>query len=543
LLVALVGAAAFVAPGSAWATTGHTFADRFGGVGNGDGQFGEPQRNGPPGVAVVASTGEVFTTDQAQVNRPDAPRVQRFDAAGVFVSSFALDPTLTGGVSGLAVDSGAVYVATGANGGAPTVTKYSAAGAKLYALDVGLSGVSIPNGARVAVDPVDGTVYVTVSGGIASFDATTGVFTGFFDGSTTPLGYFCPSGLAVDGSHRVYVLDSCNGRVEQFSAAGVWGATVDDGSRGAPSAVAADPVSDEVYVSHPGLLGVQVTHFTAGGGAPIYTFDAREVGGVRAMAVSGTGTVYLSDSTRAFVARYLRYEGPLVVTGNAPPESVQARSAVLEGTVDPEGVDSSYHFEYGLDLKYGSRTAESDSVGSGSDPVAASTLVEDLKPNKTYHFRIVGSNASGSIVGADNTFTTLPAPPDVDGTSPAGSSPAFASLIGPRSAHLHGTVNTNTPELSATYYLEYGTTTAYGSTTVAVGESGDSCFTGFGSYPCDGEDRPVIGLASGLEPGTTYHFRVLVGLTTSFPAVDPQYGADQTFITAPAAAGGATGDD
>jgi len=559
LLVALVGGFAFVAPGSAWATTGHTYVDRFGGVGDGDGQFGSNLGNGPAGVAVMPSTGEVFTADNGQGVSGATPRVQRFDAAGVFQSRFALDPSYEGGVTGLAVDPtgfGAVYVATGENGGVPAVVKYSLAGVKAYALDVGVSGVSINAGARVAVDPVDGTVYVTATDTntgaqvIASFDSATGGFLASFDGlSGSPDGFgFCssPSSLAVDGSHQVYVLGdkSCFGlpnRVDRYGADGGHQAMVDDGSRGAPSAVAADPVSDEVYVSHPGPLGVRVTHFSAGGAAPIYTFDASQVGGVRGIAVSGTGTVYLSDSTRPFVARFTRFEGPTVVTGGAPPESVQARSAMLEGTIDPEGVDSSYHFEYGLDQRYGSRTAESDSVGSGSDPVAASTLVEGLKPNKTYHFRLVGSNASGSIVGGDQSFVTALAPPDVDGGPPGFASPAFASAIGPRSARLHGTVNTNTPEDSASYYLEYGTTTAYGDTTVAVGESGASCFTSFGSYPCDGDDRPVIGLAPGLEPGTTYHFRVVVGLGVSFPAVDPQVGADQTFTTAPAAGGGATG--
>ena len=52
-------------------------------------------------------------------------------------------------------------------------------------------------------------------------------------------------------------------------------------------------------------------------------------------------------STRPFVQRFTRFEGPTVVTGAA--SSVEARSAVLEGTINPEGVESSYHFEYGTD--------------------------------------------------------------------------------------------------------------------------------------------------------------------------------------------------
>jgi hypothetical protein len=545
LLLALVGGFAFVAPGSAWATTGHTFADAFGGLGSGEGQFLTPLSNGPAGVAVMPSTGEVFTAED--------DRVQRFSADGVFQSAFSNDlaPPFDGGVTGLAVDPtgfGAVYVATGFNGGTPAVFKYSVAGVKLYALDVGSSGVSIENGnIRVAVDPVDGTVYVTAireSDGaqvIASFDQTTGAFITAFDGSDSSPdgGFWCrPTSLAVDGSHRIYALDPCKQRVDQFSAAGVWGATVydgsipaPDGSSRAPVGMAVDPVSDEVYVAAPGPVGLQVTHFNAGGAAPIYTFDASDVGGVKAMAVSGLGTVYTSDASRAFVERFTRFEGPSVVTGGS--SSVETRSAVVEGTVDPEGVESSYRFEYGLDQKYGSSTEESDSVGAGSDPVAASAAITGLKPNKTYHYRIVGSNVSGSIVGGDQTFTTGPEAATVDGVPP------FASAIGPRSARIHGTVNPNSTALfptgfipSAIYYFEYGTTVAYGTLapTNPLAE-GVLCFF------CDGEDMPVTKSLSGLSPGTTYHFRVVGDNGVG----GPQFGADQTFTTAPAAGGGATG--
>jgi hypothetical protein len=311
------------------------------------------------------------------------------------------------------------------------------------------------------------------------------------------------------------VLDACKGRVDQYSATGVFGATVDDGSRGAPSGVAADPVSDEVYVSEAGPVGVQITHFGAGGAGVVYTFDASKVGGVRGLAASGAGTVYTSDLSRPFVERFTRFDGPTVVTGGT--SSPGARSVVLEGTINPEGVSSSYHFEYGTDLTYGHRSpvvGETD-AGSGGTPVSASTTIDGLEPSKTYFYRLVGSNSSGSIAGGAGSFTTLSAPPDVGG--------AFVSAITPRSAGLHGTVN---PNNSLSFWnFEYGTTTAYGTSPF-----GGLFFSG-------GTDQAVVTPISGLEPGTLYHFRLVASEGLFGP---PQYGADQTFYTAPAAGGGAT---
>jgi hypothetical protein len=546
LMVLVVGG------GCAWATTGHTFAGQFGGLGNGDGQFGEPLGNGPAGIAVMASTGEVFTADANQRSQTGQPRVSRFTAAGVFEFRFDLDSGYNGPIA-IVVWLGLVFVAMRRNDGVPVVLKYTVDGVLVGELDVGVSGVTINSGPGLAVDPVDGTVYVAATYTdpdpnipskqvIAAFDPVTGVLdpSKTFDGSGTPETAFCsPSGLAVDGSHRIYVLDPCTnsglGRVDRFSVGGAYEAPVDiqaapqaDGSPALLFGVAADPVSGEVYVAHSGPVGLRVTHLGAGGAGVVYAFDAPEMTGVRpgVMAVSGAGQVYLSDSTRPFVVRYSPFVGPTVVTG--APSSVEARSAVLEGTIDPGGVASTYHFEYSVapDLSFGLRTPEED-AGSGSGAVAKSASVSGLRPNTTYNFRIVGTNASGSIAATQGSFTTLTAPPEVVGTP-------FVSAITPRSARLHGLINPNSNP-TVKHYVEFGTTTAYGRTAEALNDGGLSLSFG------GGDDVPVIASVSGLEPGTTYHFRVVAGESILVPAPDPQVGVDQTFTTAPAAAGGAVG--
>jgi hypothetical protein len=102
---------------------------------------------------------------------------------------------------------------------------------------------------------------------------------------------------------------------------------------------------------------------------------------------------------------------------------------------------------------------------------------------------------------------------------------------------MHGTVNPNSgmSTRGIAYYVEFGTTTAYGRTAEALNDGGLSLSIG------GGDDVPVIASVSGLEPGTTYHYRVVAGEGFFPPLADPQFGADQTFVTAPAAAGGAVG--
>ena len=359
--------------GSAWASPGHGLVGQFGGQGSGLGQFGSV---GPDGVGVLGSSGGVFTLDGGS-------RVQRFDAGGVVQDSFLIQAGYQ--AKALAVGSdGLVYVLAWGGDAHPEapragVLRYTTSGTPMGEINGALAGLSLnvpgynAGCGAVAVDPVDGTVYVSATDAnsaqvIASFDGATGAFKTSLGGVGSPNGSFvCPEGLAVDGSQRLYVQDF--GAVDQYASDGTFLATVfakveDPAIRGPPVAVSVDPGSGEVYVAAagPGGVGMQVTQLAAGGGSVVNVFDASAVGGVRAMAVSGSGMVYLSDSASPFVMRYASFEGPTVTTD--PPTDVQARSATLNGTIIPEGA-SSYHFEYGTDLSYGSRTPEVD-VGGGS---------------------------------------------------------------------------------------------------------------------------------------------------------------------------------
>ena len=106
--------------------------------------------------------------------------------------------------------------------------------------------------------------------------------------------------------------------------------------------------------------------------------------------------------------------------------SSKRTTAGFSGNVNPGGLPTTAHFEYGLDARYTSaggsgpvydQSTPNQSVGSdfSSHPVVAS--VSGLVPNALYHVRLVATNSAGTTFGPDVTFTTpkapVPAPPSL----------------------------------------------------------------------------------------------------------------------------------
>jgi hypothetical protein len=98
---------------------------------------------------------------------------------------------------------------------------------------------------------------------------------------------------------------------------------------------------------------------------------------------------------------------PAVTTGAAG--SVTRSSADVHGTVNPERVGTSYHFEYGTTTAYGTSTAVND-AGAGSADLPAAATLTGLAAGTTYHYRLVAVSVGGTTAGGDMSFTTLPAP-------------------------------------------------------------------------------------------------------------------------------------
>jgi hypothetical protein len=98
---------------------------------------------------------------------------------------------------------------------------------------------------------------------------------------------------------------------------------------------------------------------------------------------------------------------PTATTGKAT--AVTYSSATVHGSVNPEGQQTNYLFQYGTSRSYGSQTPLSV-AGSGTGSVSVSQTIAGLQPLTTYHYRILASGPNGSTTGSDRTFTTSKIP-------------------------------------------------------------------------------------------------------------------------------------
>jgi hypothetical protein len=97
--------------------------------------------------------------------------------------------------------------------------------------------------------------------------------------------------------------------------------------------------------------------------------------------------------------------GPVPVVATGPATSVKATSATLNAAVNPEGLATSYYFEYGTSTSYGTKTS-TGKLPAGSAGVLVAGKLSALKSKTTYHYRIVATNANGAAPGLDRKFTT-----------------------------------------------------------------------------------------------------------------------------------------
>jgi hypothetical protein len=99
--------------------------------------------------------------------------------------------------------------------------------------------------------------------------------------------------------------------------------------------------------------------------------------------------------------RISRFLPPSVSTLAA--SSVTSTGAVLNATVNPNGVATVAWFEWGTTTNYGNLTP-SQAAGSSVTNLSVSFPLAGLSSSNAYHFRVVATNAVGPALGADHAF-------------------------------------------------------------------------------------------------------------------------------------------
>ncbi len=246
-----------------------------------------------------------------------------------------------------------------------------------------------------------------------------------------------------------------------------------------------------------------------------------------------------------------------VVSGESASD-VTEHEARIGAEVNPQGTtEITYFVQYGTTTSYGQSapnppastswvTCGLECAGENETPRPVSVALAELQPGTTYHYRVVASTSHGTSYGADSTFTTLSQTPSSGGETQPSIDSESVSNIGERNATLEAQIDPNGRYTGYEFQID---------TTGSFDFSGPVCPFSFpGDAECDailasGETMPggvepkpqYMAAATGaetltldlasigvvLEPGTTYHYRVIAthgGAAT----VD---GPDQTFTT------------
>ena len=416
-----------------------------------------------PGWLAIDSSGDVYVADQG------AGVVDKFTSAGGYVSQLDGSSTPQGSffAGALAVDSsGDLYVADQNTG---VVDKFTSAGGYVSQID----GSSTPQGSfyagALALDS-SGDLYVgDQTNGVVDEFGSSGNYLSQFNGSGTPQGSFYPQALAVDGTGNVYVADANHSVVDRFDSSGNYlsqfdGSTTPQGSfspialatDGAGNVAVADasnsvvdvfsaalPFPDvttgaatnvtETSVTLNGTVnpdGVQLNdcHFeygtdtSYGQSAPCVPAAASIPADSNDHAVSANLTGIASGTTYHF--RLVAANANGTIDGQdrtfaTPGPTLQgtwstdvgSSDATLHASLNPNGTDATYHFEYGTSTAYGTSLPVPDAdAGSGTTTVTVSQLLTGLAADTAYHYRIVATDAAGTVDGPDRILTTKSAP-------------------------------------------------------------------------------------------------------------------------------------
>jgi hypothetical protein len=505
------------------------------------GSFGEPcsgtpcgkgQFNGPTGVAVDTAASVLVQSAAGDVYVVDGGdnRVERFSSTGVYLGQF--DGSGTFEVEGkvetgkphpslplsspgaVAVDDsgktaledpsvGDVYVA---DVGHNVIDKFSAEGEYLGQLKETIGGT--PFG------PIYGLT-VDSSGELWVEQTPTGLFhssidefsdVGVFLKSFETEDYGSPLGLAIDSHADVYVNgnSSQGGPVSKLdSATGQEIAEITEGV----NSLALNTSTEDLLVDKGGTI-VVYGPFGEPYSAPLQVFGSESLEGSFGITVNGSAPgapAYASEPDRNDLKLFKQLIFPTVKMAGA--DVLSETTATLQGSLETEGAEiTECQFEYGAEAGVYEHTLPCSPAApfSGSQAsVAVSANVTGLEARHTYHFRLTATNSSGTRSGQDEAFYMV-TKPGIEEESSSNVDSVGASV----SAQIEA------GGLATSYYVEYGTTSAYGSSTPSIS---------LGSPIAAVNVRVAL---TGLQQGTQYHYRFIAA-----SKFGTSTGPDKTFTT------------
>lgn len=342
----------------------------------------------------VAPSGTVYVVDEQSRDSvfldPNTGRVERFDAAGGWLGSL------------LGMDQPAAVAVDGATGLA-LVSWFNGNDRSPRQLSLFLSGTDVASAIVDLPDPDPADP--------GSADPGTGGFVGLAYDETSP--------------HDAFALYDVT--LGQFGLRpGVLRLTPAEipGVEAGPTTSVGDTTAHVTGLVAPGTAsGAATIHFeySYGVGTEQVTAD-QPVSGPGETAVSADLTG-LRPNTTYTVFLHASNEGgfsadspPVTFTTGRVAPGVQdggvtdrtASSVVVNGRVNPYGQQTTYRFEYGETDAYEHVVpiGDEDVAGNGYAFRGASHTLSGLKPDATYHYRLVARNASGSSATPDATFTT-----------------------------------------------------------------------------------------------------------------------------------------
>ncbi len=221
---------------------------------------------------------------------------------------------------------------------------------------------------------------------------------------------------------------------------------------------------------------------------------------------------------------------PIITTD--PATSVTNSSAVLNGTINPQGTPADVWYRWGSTNGGGNcnslaNLTASTLSGSGSSAVAIPPFsLSSLSLSTTYYFCAFGLNDTGTnVIGTMRSFTTSAALPTITTDS--------ATSITSSGGILNGRVNPNSATIGNRAWLRYST--------INPGTCNDTFGTRYGTWTYyDTVEHAIPYALNGTPSNTTYYYCYIGGNPTETLKV---YGSMASFTTASPAAQCADGLD